>query len=49
MLAILAAATTSVAQEFQHRAPMKAFREGAAGIITTPTAVEEDVEAKYGG
>ena len=30
------------------RALMKAFGEGAAGIFTSPTAVEDDVLTKYG-
>ena len=34
--------------EFEDRALMKAFGEAGAGIFTSPTAVEEDVVAKYG-
>lgn len=34
--------------EFEDRALMKAFGEAGAGVFTTPTAVEEDVIAKYG-
>ena len=37
-----------VVAEFDDRALMKAFGEANAGIFTTPTAVEEDVVAKYG-
>jgi LysR family transcriptional activator of nhaA len=37
-----------VVAEFDDRALMKAFGEASAGIFTTPTAVEEDVVAKYG-
>lgn len=37
-----------VVAEFEDRALMKAFGEAAAGIFTSPTAVEEDVLAKYG-
>ena len=33
--------------EFEDRALMKAFGEAAAGIFTTPTAVESDVLSKY--
>ena len=33
--------------EFEDRALMKAFGEAAAGIFTTPTAVEGDVLSKY--
>ena len=33
--------------EFEDRALMKAFGEAAAGIFTTPTAVEDDVLSKY--
>jgi len=33
--------------EFEDRALMKAFGEAAAGIFTTPTAVERDVLSKY--
>lgn len=34
--------------EFDDRALMKAFGEANAGIFTSPTAVEDDVIAKYG-
>jgi LysR family transcriptional activator of nhaA len=34
--------------EFEDRALMKAFGEAGAGIFTSPTAVEDDVIAKYG-
>jgi LysR family transcriptional activator of nhaA len=34
--------------EFEDRALMKAFGEADAGIFTSPTAVEDDVIAKYG-
>lgn len=34
--------------EFEDRALMKAFGEAGAGVFTSPTAVEEDVKAKYG-
>jgi LysR family transcriptional activator of nhaA len=37
-----------VVAEFDDRALMKAFGEAGAGIFTSPTAVEEDVVAKYG-
>lgn len=37
-----------IVAEFEDRALMKAFGEAGAGIFTTPTAVEEDVIAKYG-
>jgi LysR family transcriptional activator of nhaA len=37
-----------VVAEFEDRALMKAFGEAATGIFTSPTAVEEDVLAKYG-
>ena len=37
-----------IVAEFDDRALMKAFGEANAGIFTTPTAVEEDVVAKYG-
>jgi LysR family transcriptional activator of nhaA len=37
-----------VVAEFEDRALMKAFGEANAGIFTTPTAVEDDVIAKYG-
>jgi LysR family transcriptional activator of nhaA len=34
--------------EFDDRALMKAFGEAGSGIFTSPTAVEDDVVAKYG-
>jgi LysR family transcriptional activator of nhaA len=37
-----------VVAEFEDRALMKAFGEAGAGIFTSPTAVEDDVVAKYG-
>ena len=37
-----------VVAEFEDRALMKAFGEAAAGIFTSPTAVEVDVIEKYG-
>jgi LysR family transcriptional activator of nhaA len=37
-----------VVAEFEDRALMKAFGERGSGIFTTPTAVEDDVLAKYG-
>lgn len=37
-----------VVAEFEDRALMKAFGEAAAGVFTSPTAVEADVLAKYG-
>ncbi len=37
-----------VVAEFEDRALMKAFGEAGTGIFTTPTAVEDDVVAKYG-
>jgi LysR family transcriptional activator of nhaA len=37
-----------IAAEFEDRALMKAFGEADAGIFTSPTAVEDDVIAKYG-
>ena len=37
-----------VVAEFEDRALMKAFGEANAGIFTSPTAVEDDVVAKYG-
>ncbi len=37
----------SVVAEFEDRALMKAFGEAAAGIFTSPTAVEADVLEKY--
>lgn len=37
-----------VVAEFEDRALMKAFGECGSGIFTTPTAVEDDVVAKYG-
>jgi LysR family transcriptional activator of nhaA len=37
-----------IVAEFEDRALMKAFGEAGAGIFTSPTAVEQDVEAKYG-
>jgi LysR family transcriptional activator of nhaA len=36
-----------IVAEFEDRALMKAFGEAAAGIFTTPTAVESDVLSKY--
>ncbi len=36
-----------VVAEFEDRALMKAFGEAAAGVFTSPTAVEEDVLNKY--
>ena len=36
-----------IVAEFEDRALMKAFGEGGAGVFTSPTAVEEDVKAKY--
>jgi len=38
----------AVVAEFEDRALMKAFGEADAGIFTSPTAVEDDVVAKYG-
>ncbi|KPK38619.1 MAG: LysR family transcriptional regulator [Gammaproteobacteria bacterium SG8_47] len=38
----------AIVAEFEDRALMKAFGEGAAGIFTSPTAVEDDVLTKYG-
>jgi len=38
----------AVVAEFEDRALMKAFGEAGAGIFTSPSAVEEDVVAKYG-
>jgi len=38
----------AVVAEFEDRALMKAFGEAGAGIFTSPTAVENDVVAKYG-
>ncbi len=38
-----------IVAEFDDRALMKAFGEASAGIFTSPTAVEDDVVAKYGG
>jgi LysR family transcriptional activator of nhaA len=40
--------TPQVVAEFEDRALMKAFGERGTGIFTTPTAVEQDVLAKYG-
>ena len=37
-----------VIAEFEDRALMKAFGEAGTGIFTSPSAVEEDVVAKYG-
>jgi LysR family transcriptional activator of nhaA len=37
-----------IVAEFEDRALMKAFGEAGAGVFTSPTAVEEDVKAKYG-
>ena len=37
-----------IVAEFEDRALMKAFGEAGAGVFTSPTAVEEDVTAKYG-
>jgi len=37
-----------VVAEFEDRALMKAFGEAAAGVFTAPTAVEDDVLARYG-
>jgi LysR family transcriptional activator of nhaA len=37
-----------IVAEFEDRALMKAFGEAGAGIFTSPTAVEDDVIAKYG-
>jgi LysR family transcriptional activator of nhaA len=37
-----------VVAEFEDRALMKAFGEAGTGIFTSPSAVEEDVVAKYG-
>jgi LysR family transcriptional activator of nhaA len=37
-----------IVAEFDDRALMKAFGEANAGIFTSPTAVEDDVIAKYG-
>ncbi|MDJ0956837.1 MAG: transcriptional activator NhaR [Arenicellales bacterium] len=36
-----------IVAEFEDRALMKAFGEAGAGVFTSPTAVEEDVKAKY--
>ncbi len=38
----------NVVAEFEDRALMKAFGEGGTGVFTSPTTVEEDVQAKYG-
>jgi len=38
----------AIVAEFEDRALMKAFGEADAGIFTSPTAVEDDVVAKYG-
>jgi LysR family transcriptional activator of nhaA len=38
----------AIVAEFEDRALMKAFGEADAGIFTSPTAVENDVVAKYG-
>jgi len=40
--------TPVVVAEFEDRALMKAFGEAGTGIFTSPTAVENDVVAKYG-
>ena len=37
-----------IVAEFEDRALMKAFGEAGTGVFTSPTAVEEDVVAKYG-
>ena len=37
-----------IVAEFEDRALMKAFGEAGAGVFTSPTAVEDDVVAKYG-
>jgi LysR family transcriptional activator of nhaA len=37
-----------IVAEFEDRALMKAFGEAGAGVFTSPTAVEDDVKAKYG-
>lgn len=37
-----------IVAEFEDRALMKAFGEAGSGIFSSPTAVEEDVKAKYG-
>jgi len=37
-----------IVAEFEDRALMKAFGEAGVGVFTSPTAVEEDVVAKYG-
>ena len=37
-----------VVAEFEDRALMKAFGEAGAGVFSAPTAVEDDVVAKYG-
>ena len=37
-----------IVAEFEDRALMKAFGEAGSGIFTSPTAVEDDVHAKYG-
>jgi len=37
-----------IVAEFDDRALMKAFGEASAGVFTSPTAVEDDVVAKYG-
>ena len=37
-----------IVAEFEDRALMKAFGEAGTGIFTSPSAVEEDVKAKYG-
>jgi LysR family transcriptional activator of nhaA len=37
-----------IVAEFEDRALMKAFGEAGTGIFTSPSAVEEDVVAKYG-
>jgi len=37
-----------IVAEFEDRALMKAFGEAGTGVFTSPTAVEDDVVAKYG-
>lgn len=37
-----------IVAEFEDRALMKAFGEAGTGIFTSPCAVEDDVQAKYG-
>ncbi len=38
----------NIVAEFEDRALMKAFGEAGTGVFTSPTAVEDDVVAKYG-